>query len=64
MLKAAFMFLAPKANPQIHNSVIKTDEVELFTVDVSNYEISCKTTLELISGGITAIELCGGFGYD
>lgn len=64
MLKAAFMFLAPKANSQIHNSVIKTDEVELFTVGVPNYEIACKTALELISGGITAIELCGGFGYE
>lgn len=62
-LKAAFIFLAPGAEAQKHRSMIVTSEVELVTVGVSDYSSAVVLTLELIAEGITAIELCGGFGH-
>jgi len=62
-LKAAFIFLAPGAEAQKHRSMIVTPEVELVTVGVSDYSSAEVLTLELIAEGITAIELCGGFGH-
>ncbi len=62
-LKAAFIFLAPGAESQKHRSMIVTPEVELVTVGVSDYSSAEVLTLELIAEGITAIELCGGFGH-
>ena len=62
-LKAAFIFLAPGAEAQKHRSMIVTSEVELVTVGVSDYSSAEILTLELIAEGVTAIELCGGFGH-
>ncbi|MFK5927296.1 MAG: DUF6506 family protein [Desulfuromusa sp.] len=62
-LKAAFIFLAPGAEAQKHRSLIVTPEVELVVVGVPDYSSAEALTLELIAEGITAIELCGGFGH-
>lgn len=61
-LKAAFIFLAPGANAAQHRSVVRTPEVELTTVGASNYEQAEEAVRLLLDQGITAIELCGGFG--
>lgn len=63
-LKAAFIFLAPEADPEKHRSQIVTPEVELFVIGVSDYARAEVLTTELIAQGITAIELCGGFGHE
>lgn len=63
-MKAAFIFLAPGANPEIHKSVVKTDEIELISVGVSNYNEACKAAVNLLKEGISAIELCAGFGVE
>ena len=62
-LKAAFIFLAPGAEAQKHRSVIVTSQVELVTVGVSDYSSAEVLTQELIAEGVSAIELCGGFGH-
>lgn len=62
-LKAAFIFLAPGAEAQKHRSMIVTSEVELITVGVSDYASAESITTDLIAEGVTAIELCGGFGH-
>ena len=64
VLKAAFMFLAPGADPAIHRSVIKTPEVELIAVGVGSYAIAEQTAKNLVDEGVNAIELCGGFGIE
>lgn len=64
MLKAAFMFLSPSANPEVHIATIDTEEVSLLVVGVPNYNTACKTAAELLEKGISAIELCGGFGIE
>lgn len=62
-LKAAFIFLAPEAEPERHRAVISTPAVELHVVGVKNYDEACRIAKELVNKGIVAIELCGGFGH-
>lgn len=64
MLKAAFIFLAPESDPRQHRAVIETPKVELTVVGVQNYNEAEKTTRDLVTKGITSIELCGGFGHE
>jgi len=64
MLKAAFMFLSPSANPERHSCNIDTEEVSLLVVGVPNYEAAFRTAAELLEKGVSAIELCGGFGIE
>ncbi len=61
-LKAAFIFLAPSAKASEHRSVVRTPEVELTVVGVPNYGQAESIAKSLLGEGVTAIELCGGFG--
>ena len=63
-LKAAFLFVAPGADPAQHRSVIHTPNVELITVGAGNYATALQVVAELTVQGVTAIELCGGFGIE
>ncbi|MDK2855317.1 MAG: hypothetical protein PWQ41_550 [Bacillota bacterium] len=63
-LKAAFMFVAPGADPKVNRAVVPTPEVELTVVGVPDYAAAEKTAAELVAEGIGAIELCGGFGHE
>ncbi len=62
-LKAAFIFLAPGADPEKHKAVVRTPVVELHVVGVKDYEEACNVARKLVEDGIVAIELCGGFGH-
>lgn len=63
ILKAAFVFIAPQADPAKHRQWIKTPVVHLLTVGVKDYAEAVATCKELVeSEGVKAIELCGGFG--
>ena len=63
-LKAAFIFIAPQADPILHRQWVKTPQVELLAVAVADYEAAEKATKDMIEEeGIQAIELCGGFGH-
>jgi Family of unknown function (DUF6506) len=61
-LKAAFIFLAPSANSTEHRSTVRTPEVDLTVVGVPNYVQAESIAKLLLEEGVTAIELCGGFG--
>lgn len=64
-LKAAFIFVAPEANPSIHRNWVKTPQVELLAVAAPDYASAETLVRELIDKeGIKAIELCGGFGHE
>lgn len=63
-LKAAFIFLAPEADFTKDMATINTAEVELTTVGVKNYDDAVEAAKTLEKKGITAIELCGGFGIE
>ncbi len=61
-LKAAFIFLAPNADPKVHRSMVETEAVDLMTVGVTDYKMASEVAEELVEQGTAAIELCGGFG--
>lgn len=63
-LKAAFIFLAPEADRAQHRASVDTPIVKLTVVGVKDYQEAEKTAKELLSQGIAAIELCGGFGME
>ena len=62
MLNAAFMFLAPEADPAVHRSTINAPEISLTTIGVSTLAEAAAAAAEMVDKGCTAIELCGGFG--
>lgn len=63
-LKAAFMFVAPEADYNIHKSLIETPALDLTVIGVKNYKDAEAVALQLVSQGIAVIELCGGFGNE
>lgn len=63
-LRAAFLFIAPKANALQHTATVITPEVEVVTVGVADYAAACQAAQDLVAQGCVAIELCGGFGAE
>lgn len=63
-VNAAFMFVAPEVDYKVHRTVLETPVVNLTIVGVKNYSEAEAVALELVSQGITAIELCAGFGNE
>ena len=62
-LKAAFVFVAPQVDPEVHRTMVATPAVELTVVAANNYDEAVAVCKELVEEGIVAIELCGGFGH-
>ncbi|MEZ7196037.1 DUF6506 family protein [Pseudodesulfovibrio karagichevae] len=63
VLKAAFIFVAPNADPARNRNWVKTEAVELLAVAVKDYDQAEALARDLVEkDGIKAIELCGGFG--
>ncbi len=63
-LKAAFIFVAPEADPEKHRTESETPQVTLATVGVKAYQAAAEVARELVQSGFVAIELCGGFGIE
>jgi hypothetical protein len=62
--KAAFLFVAPNAEPARDRAVIKIPSVlELTVVGARNYEEAAAVSKELVEEGNEVIELCAGFGH-
>jgi antirestriction protein ArdC len=62
--KAAFIFIAPETDYTKHKSVIATPVVELATIGVKSYDEAEHVARELAAAGVTAFELCAGFGVE
>lgn len=62
--KAAFVFIAPGNDPAKHRSVVATPEVELIVVGVKTYDEAEIVAAQLLAEGVTAFELCAGFGHE
>ena len=62
--KAAFIYIAPENDLQKHKAFIDSPVVSLAVVGVKTYEEAEAVAKELVAEGITAIELCAGFGND
>ena len=64
VLRAAFIFVAPEADPAANRAWVKTPKVHLLTVGVANYAQAETVAKDIVANdGIAAIELCGGFGH-
>lgn len=62
--QAAFIYVAPGNDPDIHNTFIDSPVVKLTVVGVADYDQAEKAAINLVNKGITAIELCAGFGNE
>ena len=62
--KAAFIYIAPENDLKMHKAFIDSPVVSLTVVGVKNYDEAVEVAKELVADGITAIELCAGFGND
>lgn len=62
--KAAFIYIAPENDYKVHKAFIDSPVVSLTVVGVKTYDEAEVVAKELVTGGITAIELCAGFGND
>lgn len=63
VLKAAFLFVAPGADPDIHCHWVKTPKVHLAVVGAGDYARAAGAAKKLVAEeGVAAIELCAGFG--
>lgn len=62
--KAAFIYIAPENNYKTHKAFIDSPVVNLTVVGVKDYEEAEYVAKELVKEGITAIELCAGFGLN
>lgn len=60
MLEAAFIFIAPGADPE--RGIVETPSVRLHSIGVASYEQGAEAAREMAEAGCEAIELCGGFG--
>lgn len=62
-LQAAFLFLAGDAGPD-SRAVIPTGSVNLNVVGCRSYDEAEAAARDLAAKGVTAIELCAGFGNE
>jgi hypothetical protein len=63
-LKAAFIFVAPEADPKKHHAIVETPMVALTVVGVPTYDAAVEIAKKLVDEGNVALELCGGFGIE
>jgi hypothetical protein len=63
-VKAAFIFVAPDCDPKKDNAFIDSPVVKLNVVGVKSYDDAEKVALELVEQGVSALELCAGFGNE
>lgn len=64
MFKAVFMFVAPETDKNVHHSCITTPVLELHTVGVKTYDEAIVEAKKFAEQGVTAFELCAGFGNE
>lgn len=62
--KAAFIYIAPENDYKTHKAFIDSPVVSLIIIGVKSYDEAEVVVKELVAEGITAIELCAGFGND
>lgn len=63
-MKVAFIFIAPETDFMSHKAEIETPIINLNIIGVKNYKEAQDVALELVKNGVTAIELCAGFGLE
>jgi hypothetical protein len=60
--KVVFMFQSSDADPVKHRANMVLDSAELIIVGVKDYNQATKVSRDLMKEGVSAFELCAGFG--
>jgi len=63
-VNAAFIFVAPETDKEIHRAIIETPALILNVIGVKNYTEGVEVAKEMADAGVGAIELCAGFGNE
>jgi hypothetical protein len=63
MTKVAFLVVVPDADSAVHRGHVVGPSLEVITVMVGSYKEAQQVSQDLVRNGVTAIELCGGFGH-
>ena len=60
----AFMYIVPDGDPAKHRATITNSAFfDLTVVGVKDYAQATEVAQKLVAQGVSAIELCGGFGH-
>ncbi len=63
-LNAAFIYVAPKCDPEKQQAVIPGEAVDLHVIGCSTYDQAEAVARKMKAIGCNAIELCAGFGNE
>ena len=64
MFNCAFIYVAPGLDPAKDRAFIPSAEINMTVVGCSDYAQAVQLAKDLVADGITAIELCAGFGFE
>ena len=64
MFECGFIYIAGGLDPEKQRAVIPSDEINMTVVGCSTYDQAEEVAKQMVADGITAVELCAGFGYD
>ena len=62
-LQAAFIFLVGDAD-ETTRAVVSTPSIELHAIGCRNYDEAVSVAKACVADGVTAVELCAGFGNE
>ena len=64
MFNCAFIYVAPGLDSKKDRAFIPSSEINMTVVGCSDYAQAVQLAKDLVAEGITAIELCAGFGFE
>ena len=64
MFNCAFIYVAPGLDPEKNRAFIPSDEINMTVVGCADYAQAVRLAKDLVAEGITAVELCAGFGFE
>lgn len=62
-IKEAFIFVDRSVDSAKHRATIETSKFELLIQGVNNVEEGVSVAKQLVEQGVSAVDLCPGFGY-
>jgi len=62
MLKGAYIFVMPDADPSKHRARVVTQSLDMSVIGVRDFAQAADTACILVKDGVKFIDLCSGFG--
>lgn len=64
MFECAFIYVAPGLDPAKQRAVIPSTDINMNVVGCASYSEAVEVAKEMVAKGVTALELCAGFGNE